>query len=120
MSNWAWELLSIGGPFALGLVTTALTRLRWPRNGPWMALLGVVLACGFVILTYARSPHDYAHSHGDSDGGMYLGRWWEPEFTVFVAVIGYSVWLLGVGAGVGVTTALNAAQRAHRDRAVPS
>lgn len=114
MPEWAFAVVWIGGPFVLGFVLTALTRLRWPRNGPWMALVGVVLGCAYVVWAYYASPRSGAPYDGCSDCENYLGRWWEPQFTVFLAVIGYILWLLGVGAGIGAAAGINAVQRALR------
>ena len=116
MSNTEWALLYVGGPVVLGFVATALTRSRWPKNGRGMALIGVVLAFGFIVLTYYRSTHSYAGSQDDSDGEMFLGRWWEPTFTILLALIGYFRWLIGVGAGVAAVAALNAALYSPQDQ----
>ena len=116
MPDWAYAVVWSGGPFVLGLVATALARIRWRKNGPWMALARVVLAFGFVVLSYYRSPPSGAPYDGCSDCGNSLGRWWEPEFTVFLAVIGYVLWLLGVGAGIGATAGVNPMRRALRSR----
>jgi hypothetical protein len=110
MSNTEWALLYIGGPVVLGFLATAPTRTRRPKNGPWMALIGVMLAFGFVVLTYYRSSHSYAGSQGDSDGEMFLGRWWEPTFTIFLALTGYVLWLVGVGAGIAAAAGVSAAR----------
>ena len=120
MSPWAWQLIYFGGPFALGLVTAVLTRLRWPQNGPWLVLVGAVLAFGFVVLEYYRSSHSFAGSQGDSDGEIFLGRWWEPEFTVLMAMVGYVIWLIGVGTGMGVAAWFNLEGRSLSRRAIPS
>jgi hypothetical protein len=117
VSNTDWALLYVGGPVVLGFVATVLTRSRWPKNGPGLALIGVVLAFGFVVLTYYRSAQSFAGSQGDSDGEMFLGRWWEPTFTVVLALIGYFLWLIGVGAGVGAVAAVNAARTRHKTSA---
>jgi hypothetical protein len=113
MPEWAW----ISSPFVVGLVATALIRIRWPKNGPGMALIGLVLAFGIVVWTYYHSAHSYAGSQGDEDGEMFLGRWWEPTFVITISLIGCGLWLLGVGAGIGITAILNAARRALRERA---
>jgi hypothetical protein len=75
-----------------------------------MALIGVVLAFGFVVLTYYRSSHSYAGSQGDCDGEMFLGRWWEPKFTILLSLIGYFLWLVGVGAGIAAAAGVSAAR----------
>lgn len=113
MPEWAFEVVWIGGPFVVGLVATALIRIRWPKNGSWMAVAGTLLASGFVVWSYYESPPSGAPYDGCSDCGNHLGRWWEPGFTVFLAVSGYGLWLLGVGASV----VLDAARRARRKRA---
>jgi hypothetical protein len=117
MPQWAFAVAWIGGPFVIGLAATALIRVHWPRNGPWMAVAGLVLAIGFVVLAYYQSPPSSAPYNGCSDCGNYLGHFWEPQFTVFLAVIGYGLWLLGVRAAIGATAILDAARRALRRRA---
>jgi hypothetical protein len=82
-----------------------------------MALAGILLAFGFVVCSYYESPSSPAPYDGCSDCGNYLGHWWEPQVTVFLSAIGYGLWLVGVGAGIGATATLNAALRAFRKRA---
>ena len=120
MPEWAFAVVWIGGPFVVGLAATAVTRIRWRKNSLWMALIGVVLGCAYVVWAYYASPPSGAPYDGCSDCENYLGRWWEPQFTVFLAVIGYILWLLGVGAGIGATATVNAAHSALRKRAVGS
>lgn len=88
MPEWAFAVVWIGGPFVLGFVLTALTRLRWPRNGPWMALVGVVLGCAYVVWAYYASPRSGAPYDGCSD--------------------------CEVGAGIGAAAGINAVQGALR------
>ena len=114
MPEWAFAVVWIGGPFVVGLATTALIRILYPTNGHWMAVTGLVLAVGFVVLAYYQSPPSSAPYNGCSDCGNYLGRWWEPQFEVFLAVVWYGLWLVGVGAGIGAAAALNAWRRALR------
>lgn len=114
MPEWVVTVVWLGGPFVLGLVATVLIRIRLPKNGPWMVVTGLVLAVGYVVSAYYQSPSSSAPFDGCSDCGDYLGRFWEPEFTIFVAVVGYGFWLLGVGTGIGATAALDAARRASR------
>ena len=117
MPAWAFAVIWTGGPFVVGLVATSVTRIRWPKNGPWMTLMGLVLAVGLVVLAYYQSPPSSAPYDGCSDCGNYLGRFWEPQSTVFLAVIGYGLWLLGVGGGIGATAAVKAGRRALGRRA---
>jgi hypothetical protein len=114
MPEWALAVIWMGGPFMVGFVATVLLRIRWPKNGLWMVVAGLVLAVGFVLLQYFESPLSSAPYNGCSDCGNYLGRFWEPQLTIFLAVIGYGLWLLGVGAGIGATATVRAARRAHR------
>jgi hypothetical protein len=85
-----------------------------------MALTGLVLAVGFVVLAYYQSPPRSAPYDGCSDCGNYLERFWEPQFTVLVGVIGYVLWLLGVGADMGASAAVEAAHPVFRARTTPS
>ena len=114
MSESAFAVIWLGGPFVVGLAATALIRIRRPKNGPWMAAMGLVPAIGYVVLAYYQSPPSSAPYNGCSDCGNYLGRFWEPEFTAFLVVVWYGLWLLGVGARIGATAALNAGCRALR------
>ena len=114
-----WGVLYIGGPFFLGFLTAALTRMRWPTNGPWLLLAGVLFAFAWIVAVYLGSPHDYAHSQGDNDGEMFLGRWWEPAFTVLLAIVGYVIFLVGVGVGMGVAVWFDLEGRALRKQAAP-
>jgi hypothetical protein len=85
-----------------------------------MTLIGLVLACGFVVVSYYKSPLSSAPYNGCSDCGNYLGHFWEPEFTLFLAAIGYTVWLLGVGAAISGRAGLYGARRLLRKRAAAS
>lgn len=114
MSESTFAVIWLGAPFVVGLVATALIRIRWPKSGRWVAVAGLVLAIGYVVLAYYQSPPSSAPYNGCSDCGNYLGRWWEPQFEVFLALIWYGLWLVGVGAGIGATAALDAWRRALR------
>jgi hypothetical protein len=114
MPEWAFEVVWIGGPFVLGFVLTVLTRLRWPRKGPWMALVGVAPGCAFVVWAYYTSPRSGAPCDGCSDCENYLGRWWEPQFVMLLAVTGYILWLLGIGADITAAAGINSMRRDHR------
>lgn len=118
MAEWAFAVVWLGGPFVVGLVATALIWTLRPKSGPWMvAAAGLVLALGFVVFAYDEAPSSSAPYNGCSDCGNYLGRFWEPQLTVLLAVIGYGLWLLGVRAGIGATATVSAARRALRKRA---
>jgi predicted outer membrane lipoprotein len=83
-----------GPPLAAALLASVLR-----RRFRVVLILGVVLAAAFVVVVYLRAPHDYAHSQGDEDGEMFLGRWWEPTFIAFVVLVGYALWAIGAGLG---------------------
>jgi hypothetical protein len=114
MSEWVLAVIWLGGPFVVGLVATVLLRIRWPKNGRWVAVAGLVLAVGFVVSQYYLSPLSSAPYNGCSNCGNYLGRFWEPQLTIFLAIIGYGLWLLGVGAGIVWTATLRSVRRARR------
>ena len=73
----------------------------------WMLVLGVLLGVAFVVAVYAGSAHDYASSNG-IDGEMFLGRWWDPTFTLLLGFIGYIGWTIGIGAGLLLRGVLDA------------
>jgi hypothetical protein len=87
--------LLFGPPFLVGFGLAFATR-KWRV----VVLIGVALAVAFVLWVYLSAPHDFAHSEGDSDGEMFLGRFWEPGFTVFLTAGGLIGWLAGVGCGI--------------------
>ena len=82
-----------------GLVLTLLVPTRWRRPYALLAV-GVALAAAFLLIAYLSAPPDYQHSQGDSDGRMFWGRWWEPEFTLFLIAMSYLCWAGGVGVGL--------------------
>ena len=89
-------LIWLAGPFLLAAVLAFLAGTGWIRTYAVLAF-GLLLAFGFVVAVYLGSPPDYQHSQGDEDGKMFLGRWWEPGWIMFVAGIGYVSWIVGVG-----------------------
>jgi uncharacterized membrane protein len=105
----------LGGPAVAGALLAFGTRVGWKRA--WILfVLGVVLALGLVIVVYLRAPIDYAHDRsGCSDCGEYLGRWWEPDLVVFVVLVGYVFWSLGVLVGLALTTSFALARSRRPD-----
>jgi hypothetical protein len=93
-----FALIWLGGPAVGAALLTIVTKVRWARAYIVFGI-GVGLAVAFVLAAYLQAPPDYQHSQGDEDGRMFLGRWWEPQFVAFLAVIAYLFWALGVGAG---------------------
>lgn len=87
-----FALIWLGGPAALAALLTIVMRARWSRAHVVVFGIGVALAVGFVLLAYLQAPPDYEHSGGDSDGEMFLGRWWEPQFVAFLVFVGYVFW----------------------------
>jgi hypothetical protein len=102
MLGWIWlgELVLgavLGAAFARGLLRT-------------YSLFGLGLLIGLFILlaAYLAAAPDFAHSNGCSDCQMFLGRWWEPGFVTIVAGLGYLVFLVGIGVGVGIREVVRA------------
>ena len=96
-----WVLVWLGAPLIVGaLVGAVFARGRWSAAAA--IALGVVLGFGVVLSAYYSAPSSSAPYNGCSDCENNLGRWWEPTFVIFFVVIGYLVWLFGVGAGVWV------------------
>ena len=101
-----FALIWLGGPAVVAALLTIVTKVRWGRAYIVFGI-GVALAVAFVLAAYLRAPPDWQHSQGDSDGRMFLGRWWEPQFVAFLVVIAYMFWVLGVGAGFLIRFALD-------------
>ena len=96
-----WVLVWLGPPFIVGaLVGAVFARGRWSAAAA--LALGVGVGSGVVLWAYFSAPPSSAPYNGCSDCENSLGRWWEPTFVIFLAVIGYLFWLLGIGAGVWV------------------
>lgn len=103
MSNSAFIALWFSAPFLVGIGVTLLLRVWFGRGGLWAALAGLGLAVGFVLLVYFSSPRTYPPG---TETELYLGRYWEPQFVETIAGGALVFWLMGVGLGVGLTTAL--------------
>jgi hypothetical protein len=96
-----WVLAWLGLPFIVGaLIGAVFARGRWSTAAA--AALGFALGFGIVLQAYYSAPPSSAPYNGCSDCENYLGRWWEPTFVIFIVVIGYLFWLLGIGAGAWV------------------
>ena len=104
----------LAGP-AAAMLLTILTRVRWER-AYLLFVAGVVVALAFVVVVYLQAPPDYQHSQGDEDGEMFLGRWWEPQFIAFLAIIGYVLWGAGVVVGLLARGAVDLVRHGARDR----
>ena len=87
------------GPAVVAALFTLAARIRW-RNAYVPFAFGIALALAYVVAAYLTAPPDYLHSHGESDGELFLGRWWEPGWAVFVAVVGYASWAVGTVVGL--------------------
>jgi hypothetical protein len=92
-----FTLVWLGGPALVGLLVSVATPKR--RSWPFAMAVGLLLGIAFVLWSYFASPHGY---DGDSDGEMFLGRWWEPTFTMFLVVVGYVGYAIGAAIGIGV------------------
>ena len=92
-----WVLALLGSPFIVGAVIgAAFARGRWSTVA--VAAIGVVLGFGIVLHEYYSSSTTYDGCECEN----YLGRWWEPSYTIPLVVIAYLFWLFGIAAGVGV------------------
>jgi protein-S-isoprenylcysteine O-methyltransferase Ste14 len=100
-----WVLVWLGPPFLVGALLGAAFAKGWWSTAA-VAALGVGLGFGVVLWAYYAAPPGGAPYNGCSDCENFLGRWWEPNFTILLVVIGYLFWLLGIGAGVGARSLL--------------
>lgn len=75
-------------------------------GGTWrrtvaLLLLGIVLGLALLAAAYfTAAPADQRQDC--SDCYVYLGRWWEPGFAVFVIVLALIPWVLGALVGSGI------------------
>lgn len=107
----------LGGPALVGGLSAMLAGFRWRRVRLLIAV-GLVLALGLVLVVYLRAPIDYAHDRsGCSDCVEYLGRWWEPALVVFIAVVGYVFWSLGIAVGLLLRTSAGLLANRSKQRA---
>jgi hypothetical protein len=104
-------LIWLAAPATVAALLALITRVRWERAYILFGV-GIALAIGYVLLVYLHAPLDYQHSQGDDDGQMYWGRWWEPQWTSFVAIVGYVSWAMGTVVGLLVRGALDLLFRA--------
>jgi len=94
-----WGIAGLVG-FALAL---AFGR-TWRRTGA-LVLLGLVLAVAWLVVGYFMATPSN-HPRDCSDCYVYLGRWWEPGFAVFIIGLTLVAWALGVllGSATRATT----------------
>ncbi len=90
-------------PLIWGIVGALGFALALVRGGTWRrtaALLLVGLAFGMAWLVvgyFMATPSDQRPDC--SDCYVYLGRWWEPGFAVFIIGLTFVAWMLGVLVG---------------------
>ena len=102
-------------PVGVGAAVAIASRVRLAKSY-WLFLLGVLLGFAFVVVVYLTSAHDYASSDG-IDGELFLGRWWDPTFTVLLAILGYIGWCTGVVVGLLVRGSFDAVSARRRSSA---
>ncbi len=105
-----FALIVLAAPWLFGAVLGAL----FGRSG-WrllaLVVLGVLLGFCLLLWAYLVAPPNYSQSNGCSDCEEYLGRWWEPNFVLVLAVLGNAAYLVGVGIGAAVGAILRAARK---------
>lgn len=74
-----------------------------------VAAIGVLLGFGIVLWAYYSSPPSAAGYPG-CECEDYLGRWWEPSYVIPIVVLGYFIWLFGMGVGIGTRSLLRRAR----------
>jgi hypothetical protein len=104
MIGWIW----LGG-LVLGII------LGWAFARGWRSVYGAFglgLVLGFLIVLAAYLTAD-ADSKSCSDCERFLGRWWEPQFVLFVVAIGYVLYLVGIGLGAFCRELIRALSRSR-------
>lgn len=101
------------GAGVTALVLGIALRGTWRRTAA-LLLLGVGLGLALLAAAYfTATPADQRQDC--SDCYVYLGRWWEPGFAVFVIVLALITWALGalVGSGIRASSRRRAISRSQ-------
>ena len=96
-------LLLLVAPLSAFLLT--LTLGTTVRRVALLVALGFALGAGWLAYAYFSASSEFA-TRNCSDCYLYLGRWWEPGFALFIIGFGLIGWILGVA--VGLTARLTA------------
>jgi hypothetical protein len=65
------------------------------RRSTGLVLLGLSLSVAWLLFAYSQAtPED--EPPNCSDCGIYLGRWWEPGFVLFILGTNLIAWTIGV------------------------
>jgi hypothetical protein len=83
----------IAGAIALVLALAAGT--SW-RRSTGLVLLGLSLALAWLLFAYSQATPEDEPRPNCSDCGVYLGRWWEPTFVLFILGTNLVAWTIGV------------------------
>lgn len=71
------------------------------RRSALLLLLGFGLGLALLAAAYfTATPSDQRQDC--SDCSVYLGRWWEPGFVVFVIGLALIAWVVGLLVGSGI------------------
>jgi len=88
----------------IALVLAATLGGTW-RRAAALLLLGVGLGLALLVAAYlTANPSD--QRPGCHDCYVYLGRWWEPGFVVFIIGVALIPWVLGVLVGSGIRASM--------------
>lgn len=94
-------ILYLGGVAGAAGFVVALGTGRTRRRIAVLITLGAVLAFSWLLVVYfSAAPAD--ESPHCSDCYVYLGRWWEPGFALFIIGANLAAWLAGVLLGAGL------------------
>ena len=94
-------VLYFGGVAGLAAFLLSLAAGRTGRRVGLLVLLGIGLAAAWILLAYfSANPSDQRPAC--SDCGVYLGRWWEPGFVLFIVGANLVAWIVGVLVGAGL------------------
>ena len=96
----------IAGAVALVL---ALSLGTSRRRFAGLVLLGFSLSLVWFVLAYFMATPGDEPRPNCSDCGVYLGRWWEPGFAIFVIGTNLVAWMVGLLTGFAIR-----ALRTHR------
>ena len=87
-------------PGVLGLVLALTLGRTWGRIGA-LVVMGLVLGLAWLAVAYfAATPSDQPRDCSDCYESF--GRWWEPNWALFVIGVSCALWALGVLVGAAL------------------
>jgi hypothetical protein len=97
------DFVYFGGLAFLGGLTAGLAFGRTPRRALLVAAAGGLVAASLFAYEWLQAPHSQEDAgYVLSDGGQWLGRYWEGWLVAFFAGLNWLSWAIGVGIAIAL------------------